>query len=186
VRGDTGAGGGRTAFSTPWFSIEGVPQEGEGPYYRLACRDSVEILALTPGREVVLLDQHRPALGRRLLELPAGHVDPGERPGPAVRRELLEETGFRCRALVRLGAFKISPSRICNDLHLFLGLDARPAKRWAGPERGIRVVLLPLERFEDLLRKGLFLEVAGIATYQLALSRGLLPPGAGGKGGRKR
>jgi ADP-ribose pyrophosphatase len=175
----------RAAFSTPWFSIEGVPWgAGKEPYYRLTCDDSVEVLALTPAREIVLLRQFRPALGMTLLELPAGHVDAGERPGRAVRRELLEETGHRCRALTRLGSFKISPSRINNDLHLFFAADARPAPKAGRREEGIEVVLLPLEEFAGLVRRGRYLEVAGIAAYQLALARGLLGAGLGG-GGRR-
>ncbi len=35
------------------------------------------------------------------LAMPAGHIDPGEEPGVAVRREVLEETGIRIINIVR-------------------------------------------------------------------------------------
>src|SRR6266853_563468 len=62
-----------------------------------------EIVEHAPGAAVVALDAHgqvllvrqpRPAVGARLLELPAGLVDPGEQPIDTARRELEEETGF--------------------------------------------------------------------------------------------
>jgi ADP-ribose pyrophosphatase len=55
---------------------------------------SVAALALTRDGEVVLIEQHREPVGRTVLELPAGIVDPGEAPEDAVVRELLEETGY--------------------------------------------------------------------------------------------
>jgi ADP-ribose pyrophosphatase len=85
---------------------------GEGRYLRLVVRDgweyverSVElglvcILALTPDDEIVLVEQYRPPIGKRVIELPAGLVgDSAESRGePLLRgaqRELEEETGYR-------------------------------------------------------------------------------------------
>src|SRR5262245_56930966 len=46
--------------------------------------------------EVLLVQQYRPAVGRALLEIPAGLLEPGEREAPqvAAARELAEETGY--------------------------------------------------------------------------------------------
>src|SRR5690349_5819683 len=55
---------------------------------------SVAALALTRNDDVVLIEQRRTPVGRIVLELPAGIVDPGEALEAAVVRELLEETGY--------------------------------------------------------------------------------------------
>ena len=77
-----------------------------GVHLRLVCRDgweyaenlessaSVGAFALTRDDDVVLIEQRRTPVGRIVLELPAGIVDPGETPEAAVVRELLEETGY--------------------------------------------------------------------------------------------
>ena len=59
---------------------------------------------LTRGGRVLLTEQSMP--GRLELQLPGGGIDPGEAVLPALHREVLEETGYRCGALVRLGAYR--------------------------------------------------------------------------------
>lgn len=62
----------------------------------------VAILAVTEERKVVLIEQFRPAVGKRVIEIPAGLVgDTGEDEefAGAARRELLEETGYEARTM---------------------------------------------------------------------------------------
>lgn len=65
----------------------------------------VVIVALTDDDKLLLVEQHRPAVGRRVIELPAGlvgDVDAGESLIVAAERELIEETGFAAREMVVL------------------------------------------------------------------------------------
>jgi ADP-ribose pyrophosphatase len=57
-------------------------------------RGGVAVLALTDADELFLVRQYRYALGRELLEIPAGKLEIGEEPGAAIRRELEEEIGM--------------------------------------------------------------------------------------------
>src|SRR5215213_923750 len=59
------------------------------------------ILAVTDEGRMLLVEQHRPALGGSVIELPAGlagdhEAHAGEELETAARRELLEETGYGC------------------------------------------------------------------------------------------
>lgn len=65
---------------------------------------TVAVLALTDDGRVVLVRQFRPGPGQVLMELPGGVVDPGESPVEAVRRELLEESGYAARSVELVGA----------------------------------------------------------------------------------
>ena len=54
---------------------------------------AVAVLARNGRGEVLLVRQFRLAVRQRLWELPAGKLEPGERPLRAAKRELAEETG---------------------------------------------------------------------------------------------
>src|ERR1700761_2099838 len=52
---------------------------------------------------VVIVPTRRAADGSRVLALPKGHVDPGETPVEAARREVREETGIVAEPVEELG-----------------------------------------------------------------------------------
>ncbi|OBA20407.1 hypothetical protein METBIDRAFT_44333 [Metschnikowia bicuspidata var. bicuspidata NRRL YB-4993] len=61
--------------------------------------DAVSILGLlqkpgSKGKHVVLTKQFRPPVGKVVVELPAGLIDPNESVATTAERELLEETGY--------------------------------------------------------------------------------------------
>jgi ADP-ribose pyrophosphatase len=67
----------------------------------------VVLVPLTNAGEVVLVEQYRPPIRRRVIELPAGLVGDvagheAESLASAAHRELIEETGFEPRELVQL------------------------------------------------------------------------------------
>jgi ADP-ribose pyrophosphatase len=67
----------------------------------------VGIVAVTDDGKMLLIEQFRPAVNRRVIEIPAGLVgdkqgDEKESMETAAQRELLEETGYEARAFERL------------------------------------------------------------------------------------
>ncbi|MCY1060151.1 NUDIX hydrolase [Nannocystis sp. SCPEA4] len=98
----------RELANTPIFRLHEI--EAEHPrtgsrrqYVTLDAPDWVNLVALTPEGQLVLVRQWRHGTRRFELELPAGAIDRGETPEQAAARELLEETGYSAATISRLG-----------------------------------------------------------------------------------
>jgi ADP-ribose pyrophosphatase len=118
--------------------------------------------------EVLLVRQPRPAVGKRLLELPAGLVDPGEQPVDTARRELEEETGCTAQGMAPLVQFYTSPGFSTELLHIFVATGLQPGAVRPDPDEEIELVRLPLERAIDQVLDGEISDaktVAGLLAY---------------------
>jgi ADP-ribose pyrophosphatase len=69
---------------------------------------------------LLLVTQYRHAAGKRLLELPAGTLEPGEDPQLAAIRELQEEVGQRPGRVQPIGGFFVAPGYTTEYIHLFV------------------------------------------------------------------
>lgn len=81
---------------------------------RSNARGAVAVIAVTDKREFILTDQFRPAVGRRVIDLPAGLA--GDVKGQedeafalSALRELIEETGYHAEKLEHLADCPSSP-----------------------------------------------------------------------------
>lgn len=83
---------------------------------------SLAVPVLDDGR-IVILRQYRFAVATRLLEFPAGTLDPGETPLSTMQRELQEEAGYSASRWDSLGAMLPCPGYSDEVIHLFLARD---------------------------------------------------------------
>lgn len=116
--------GSRHALKDRWISVRAddcATASGAvlDPYYVLEFPDFVHVVATDHADRVVMIRQYRHGLGQASLELPGGHMDPGDRDIVSVaRRELREETGFCGGRFEHVAGFSPDPARYSNRLHL--------------------------------------------------------------------
>lgn len=108
---------------------------------------------LADGR-IVFVRQYRRAVGTRLLELPAGTLEPGEKRLAAARRELAEETGYRARSWRTIASFYPSPGILDEWMTLYLAGGLSPVRATPEPDEDITVQRLTLRAALRLLRQG--------------------------------
>jgi len=136
----------------------------------------VNVLAVTPDDEVVLIRQYRHGLGQVGFELPAGTTEAGETSlEAAARRELLEETGYGGGRWSPFMTLSANPALQNNLAHTFLAEGVVPTAA-AHPEAGedLRVHLVPIGELEALLDEGgvvQALHAAPLARFLLRLNR---------------
>jgi ADP-ribose pyrophosphatase len=87
--------------------------------------ESVIIIPVDKG-EIILVSQTRPGAGTRLLELPAGTLEPDETPDEAARRELAEECGLAAKSWQAIGSFWAVPAYSTEYSHVFLATGLSP------------------------------------------------------------
>lgn len=143
------------------------------PYYVMEYPDWVTALALTKDEKIILVRQYRHALGEVCLELPGGCVDKADIDvEAAVRREFLEETGYRFDAAQHLGRTSSNPSTNSNLLHMFLltgGEKVQGQQLDANEE--IDILIVGLEEFKQMLLEGKFIQSMHVTTIFYALAK---------------
>ncbi len=128
-----------TSLTTPIFEVGTAKrQHPDRPaphdFWWVAPPDWVNILAITPDDEVVLVRQYRHGTDTVTLEIPGGQLAPGEEPLEAAARELREETGFVCDSLEVVGAIQVNPAFMTNRCTTILGRGARQTSAQAFDE----------------------------------------------------
>jgi ADP-ribose pyrophosphatase len=90
---------------------------------------SAVMMAVDEKNRILLVRQYRLPAEKYLWELPAGKLDPGEKPLEAAKRELVEETGYRAKNWKKLASFFVSPGYVQERMTIFLatGLKAGDA-----------------------------------------------------------
>ena len=103
------------------------------------------VIPILDSGELIFERQFRYPLGKTLLELPAGKIDPGEAPATTAKRELLEETGYSAREWRYLGVMHPCVGYSNERIEIFL---ARGLQQESGQQ-------LDHGEFLDLLKMSL-------------------------------
>ena len=142
-------------------------------FYCIHSSSWVNVVAVTPNDEIVMVRQFRHGSREVTLELPGGMVDRGESPSDAASRELLEETGYGVEGLAPLCELNPNPALFENTLYTYVGRDAAIVAEISNPGMEETVVeLVPWGQLMEHVRTGVVdhaLIVAALFHYDLRL-----------------
>jgi ADP-ribose pyrophosphatase len=127
----------------------------EDEFIVIDSNDWVNVVALTPKHEVVLVRQFRFGRHDFFLEIPGGMIERGEDPVAAGVRELLEETGYAGDSARLLGRVHPNPAIQSNTMHIVLVENVR----LVGPtnfdvNEEIETTLVPVAQVVEWMREG--------------------------------
>jgi ADP-ribose pyrophosphatase len=164
-------------FSDLWFRVRKdkceTPQgKIVDPYYVYEFPDWVTAFALTEDGNVILEKQYRHALGEVCIEIPGGVVDATDADyEAAIKRELMEETGYTFSSFEYLGKTSANPSTNSNLMYMFL---AKGGKKVAAQDldanEEIEVTLATIDEVKEMLRENKIIQSMHVTCMMSALS----------------
>jgi ADP-ribose pyrophosphatase len=175
----------RTVYRGPafWVTTDDVQEPGGVRARRdiVHHSGSVVVLAVDESRSttrVLLERQYRHAANSYLWELPAGRIDPGEKPLPAAQRELLEETGYTADNWRRIFNFYASPGFVAETMSVYLATGLRSGKAQPEEDEVIQKRLVPLSAALSMVLRGTIRDAKTISSvlwldHQVANRRSL-------------
>jgi len=130
------------------------------------------VLPVMTGDRALLVRQYRHGPGQRLLEVPAGTLEPGEPPEACARRELEEEAGYRAGRLVPLGPFYPTPGISTEIIHLFAAAELVQTQAHPEADEDIEVEVHPMDEVVRMIADGRIRDGKTIAAVAMWKWRG--------------
>ena len=122
-------------YKAPWFTArKDTCKKPDGKivkdYYVFEFPEWVTCLPITQDGKVLMVQQYRHALGEVCIELPGGCADATDADlEAAIRRELLEETGYVFDGVTYLGKISSNPSTNTNLMHMFVAKGGKKVQQ---------------------------------------------------------
>jgi len=165
-------------FNDLWFKVRKdkcITPQGKivDPYYVYEFPTWVTAVALTDDGKVVLEKQYRHALGETCIEIPGGCVDDTDSSlEEAIKRELLEETGYHFSSYEYLGKISANPSTNSNLMHMFLAKGGnKVASQELDHNEEIEIDLVSIDELKQLLRENKIVQAMHVTCIMYAFER---------------
>ena len=155
----------KIVYRGPIFNVEEwkLPKTGT-KFARVVGHDAVAVLPILDDGRIIIEKQYRHPLERYLYEIPAGHIDKGETPAAAARRELEEETGYYPKKLKRIFGIFEAPGSFTQFLHVFLAEDLVQKKISRETDEVITTIKISLEKAQNMILRNQICDAKTISS----------------------
>ena len=115
--------------------------------------DAAVMLAITEENDVIMIQEPRTPIKKVILGLPAGMIEPGEKPEDGARRELQEETGYIAKDLTLMRVIYPTVGYSNERTFIYLAKNLEKAERHLDETEDIDVIKIPLSEIKEMLDK---------------------------------
>lgn len=147
-----------------------LPNKAEGEWECIRHPGGALAVPVTTEGKLILVRQYRFAVQGRVLEFPAGTVEPNEEPLETIQREIQEETGYHAQKWDKLGEFFLAPGYSDEIIYAYLARDL--SKLETPPEKDadedIETVFFTPEELEKAILEGEPIDAKSITSFFLA------------------
>jgi ADP-ribose pyrophosphatase len=131
---------------------------------------SVVMVPIDEQDQIWFVRQYRHPIGQRILELPAGTLDPGEKPVDCAVRECREEIGMSPGHMTDLGGCYLAPGYSNEFAHFFLAEDLSPDPLEMEEDEDLVVEKHDLREVKGMLLRGEINDAKTIVGIALVLA----------------
>ena len=132
-------------------------------------RGAVAIVPRLDSNTILMVRQFRAAVGEKLLEIPAGTLEPGEDIDTCAQRELEEEIGYRAGTIRLMFSQYLAPGYSSEVLHAYLGEDLTKTEAHPEMDEDIEVVPVKIADIEPMILDGRIKDAKSIAALLVSL-----------------
>jgi len=131
---------------------------------------SVVLIPIDDDGNLLFVRQYRHAVGKDLLELPAGTRDNDEPFEECAAREIREETGMQAGKLQKVGEFYLAPGYSSEFMVVFLATGLKDNPLDADDDEFLEVEKIPLKQAIQMAERGDIPDAKSLAALLLAKS----------------
>lgn len=116
----------KVVYKNKWLELyeDVVNYKGKSEIFnKIKTRDVAVVLPIFSDGSLLMIENYRYPIRKKLLEIPGGFIEKNEKPPLAAKRELIEETGYSCKNLKNKGWFYCWPARSTQKIHVFVAKD---------------------------------------------------------------
>lgn len=135
---------------------------------------AVAVLINPKKNQYVVSYQYRYPLNQWIYDLPGGGMKEGETPESAIKRESLEETGFKLNNLIFLTKVYPNPGRADWPIFIFFCRDCKRVSRPVDiDDEQVKIKFLNTESLEKLILNNRIIDPFLLLAWYIAKDKGL-------------
>lgn len=161
----------------PWLTIREdkceIPNGSVVPkFYVIEYPEWVNAFCVTKEGQVLLVQQYRHGTESVAVELPGGVAEEGETMEEAVRREVMEETGYAFERFEYLGKISANPSTTSNYTHMFLAVEGeKVGEQDLDESEDVEVLLRSVDEVKEMMKQNQIIQSLHLNTMMYALMK---------------
>ena len=127
---------------------------GKTSYREVALHNGGVCIALKNDDYYYLVKQYRYALGKYMLEFPAGKIEVNEEPDKAILREAIEETGYSVKNIKKLGSIVPTCGYSSEIIYLYYGEVDEHIGQHFDEDESIVLEKYTLTKIKEMIKNG--------------------------------